>query len=537
MTYDIYPAVDEDYKFPPVVQQAIADELATTFLPGDATGATNGQVATWDASVSKFIPQPPPSGGNGASMAWVANTAYSAGDKVVSPAGDIVIAFENHDAGDVFKPKLWYSDNYGYLFANFTYNSVEGEKLSLFGSPDGVTVTGHGPNPIFAPATGLRDPSIVKIGNKWFMTYGFHDATQKQFAVASSPDLLNWTVISTLNVSAIPNIAQAWSPELYVNPENNEVFIFFTSVQAVNMEVWYVTPIDGTLTSWTSPTKLNWTTYPSKVMDPVFTKFDNTWYMFYGDNNYICRATATSLLGPWTADNTGNWAGWGANKEGPQIVRIGPTKWRLYIDRYEGVSPNWTYPGYAYTESEDLSNWSALTPLVMGPDNKNNIVLRHGSFIKIPDSSMAATVHGVMDSGASTVRHAEYVTTTVVASSTETQVGTLVLDTVRSFNTGDYSLPAPGQIKIGTTGVYAVSIHAGIGANNFGNADVSQWVTIYSPTMGEVISRDVGNGGYEMSAVSPGVYLNAGDILEFRLVHFNAGSKTINSRIRISKFS
>jgi hypothetical protein len=472
-----------------------------------------------------------------ATVAWSTGIAYAAGQMIVSPAGDIVTAFEAHTSPATYNPAQWYSDNFGYLFANFTYNSWEGEKLNVFYSPDGVTVTGHGPNPLFAPATGLRDPSISKIGNKWFMAYGFHDPTVKQFAVASSPDLINWTTIATLNVSAIPNITQAWAPELYVNPENNNVYIFFTSVEASDMEVWYIQATDGTLATWGSATQLSWTSAPSKAMDPVFTKSGSTWYMFYGDNNYICRATATSLLGPWTTDKTGDWAGWGINKEAPSIMRLGPSKWRLYIDRYTGTGPNWSYPGYAYTESTDLVNWSTLTALTMGPDNKNNIVLRHGSFIKIQDQATAAVVKGVMLSGASTIRHAEYTSSTSVPSGSETQVGTLTLNTGRSFNTSDFALPAAGQIKIGTTGKYSITVHAGVGANNFGNGASAQWVTVYSTTISGNVIRNVSVGGYELSASDGGLYFNAGDIIEIRLAQFSGSTKTIDSAIRISKIS
>lgn len=345
-----------------------------------------GGIATLDSTGKVPAAQLPAASGI---PPWQPNTAYFAGQQVVTKAGDILTAYETHTSGSTYDSAHWYTDNFGYLFANFTYNSWEGEKLNLFYSADGKTVTGHGPNPVFAPASGLRDPAVTKIGEKWFMSYGFHDPSQKQFAVASSPDLINWTTIATLDVSGVPNITNSWAPELYVNPEDGNVYIFFTSVEASEMEVWYVQATNAALTAWGSPQKLGWTSAPVRAMDPIFTKVDSTWYMFFGDNNYICRATAASLLGPWTQDRSGDWAGWGINREAPQIVRLGPSKWRLYIDRYEGTSPNWTYPGYAYTESTNLTTWTALTPLTMGPDVPL-IVLRHGSFIKLADSATEA---------------------------------------------------------------------------------------------------------------------------------------------------
>jgi lysophospholipase L1-like esterase len=51
--------------------------LSATFLPGDATGATDGQVATWDATAGKFKPKPGGggSGGGGERPSW-ATTAH-----------------------------------------------------------------------------------------------------------------------------------------------------------------------------------------------------------------------------------------------------------------------------------------------------------------------------------------------------------------------------------------------------------------------------------------------------------------------------
>jgi hypothetical protein len=496
----------------------------------DTTGFANNMVLTYDSGSSAWKAKAP-------SIAqWQPSTAYTAGQQAVSPAGDILTAFDTHTSASTFDASKWYSDNFGYLFANFTFNSAEGEKLNLFYSADGVTVTGHGPNPIFAPATGLRDPAVVKIGNTWFMSHGFSNPALKQFAVASSPDLLNWTTIATLDVSAVPNITNAWAPELYVNPENGNVYIFFTSVEASDMEVWYVLATNAALTTWGSPTQLSWTSAPAKAMDPVFTKVGSTWYMFYGDNNYICRATATSLLGPYTTDKTGDWAGWGINREAPQMVRLGPSKWRLYIDRYAGTSPNWTYPGYGYTESTDLTTWTALTALTMGPDNKNNIVLRHGSFIKLQDAATAAVVQGVMLSGASTNRHAEYTCSVSATGSTNVAVGTLTLDTTRSFNTSDFTVLNSGQVKVGATGIYTATLHCGVGASNFGNGATNQWVSVYSTTMVRTIARTVGAGGYEMGCSTGNFYCNAGEIIEFQVAQFSS-TKTIASRATISRVS
>lgn len=471
---------------------------------------------------------------------WTPSTSYTNGTSVISPNGDVVRAYSDHTSGSTFDSRNWYAD-FGYLFANFTYNSVDGQKLNLFYSGDGVTVEGHGPNPVYAPATGVRDPSLRKIGSTWFLAYGFDQTTsQKSFAVASSPDLMNWTLVTTIDVSSTTNIAQAWAPELTID-SNGDVYIFYTNDTAsATLEMWYVKATDATgLTTWGTPTKLSWTSQPTKAMDATFQQVGSTWYMFYGDNNYICRATASSLLGPWTTDKTGDWAGWGINREAPELVRVSNTKWRLYIDRYAGTSPNWTYPGYAYTESSDLATWSALTPLTMGPDNGQGIVLRHGSFIKISDAVTSAQVKGVMHAGAGFHSVLECTGSTSAANGAETNVAGITTVTSESYNTADYSFPAAGQIKLGSAGIYSVTHHAGYDANNFGMPTytvANQWVTIRSVTRSRNLNRNVGLGGYEMGTSWTG-WCNAGEVLQFSLAQFTGSTETIDSHITITRIA
>lgn len=468
---------------------------------------------------------------------WSPNRMYTAGQRAISPAGDVVTAYENHTAGATFDKTLWYAD-YGYLFANFTYNSPEGEKLNLFYSGDGKTTQGHGPNPVYAPSTGLRDPSIVKIGGTWYMAYGYNDPTQKKFAIAASTDLLNWAPVAELNVSAATGITRAWAPELTVD-DNGDVYVFFTNVvnEGTEHEAWYCKATNATLSTWTAPLKLTWTLEPLRVMDPIFQKVGSTWYMFYGDNTNICRATAPDLLGPWTSDRAGDWAGWGDNKEAPSLVRVSENLWRLYMDRYEGVSPNWVYPGYAYAESADLNTWTGLAAVTMGPDAQG-IVLRHGSFIKISDRVAAAQVQGAMLAGAGAQRYLEGTTGKMIPTGAETNIGPITTDTTRSLVTGDFSYPADGQIKVGATGVYSFTLHAGDDVeNNFLNGVTEQWVSIYSTTMARNLARATGQGGYELTASISNVRCNAGEIIEFRVSQFSGGSLPIDCRVHATRIS
>jgi hypothetical protein len=471
------------------------------------------------------------------SLKWAAGRAYSAGQEIVSPTGDLVTAYEAHTSGVAFDKNLWYADH-GYLFANFTYNSPEGEKLNLFYSATGKATSGHGPNPVYAPATGLRDPSIIKIGALWYMAHGYTDPTQKKFAIASSPDLVNWSQVTEINVSGAAGLTRVWAPEL-LQDETGYVYVFFTTVvnEGTAHEAWHVKSTNVGLFTWDAPVKLAWTLQPTRCMDAYPVKKDGVWYLFYGDNNYICRATAPTMLGPWTTDRTADWAGWGNHKEAPQVVRVSENLWRVYVDRYEGVDPDWTYPGYAYAESTDLTTWTGLTPITMGPDAQG-IALRHGSFIKINDRVSAAQVAGAIASGGSAQRYVEGTTGKSIPSGAETNIGPITIDGARSFVTTDFTFPADGQIKVGATGVYSFTLHGGDDpANNFLDGVTKQWVTIYSPTMGRNLARATGAGGFELSTDISNIRCNAGEIIEFRVAQFSGGPLPIDCRVHATRIS
>jgi len=503
---------------------AAIDALRAEVLAGYAKLGTDGRVTRAQA----------PAGGV---YAWTPATAYTAGERVLSPAGDVVTAYETHTSGAQYNPGNWYADH-GYLFANFTYNSPEGEKLNLYYSADGKATAGRGPNPVYSVADGVRDPSVVKIGGTWYMAHGYADPSRKKFAIVSSTDLLTWSRVTEIDVSAATNITRAWAPELVV--DGADVYVFFTNVvnEGTGLEAWYIKATNPGLYTWSAPVKLAWTLDPGKVMDPVFTRKGDVWYMFFGDNTYINRATAPSLLGPWTRDKAGDWAGWGANKEAPQIVRVSENLWRLYIDRYEGTAPNWTYPGYAYAESTDLTAWTGLTPVRMGVEAQG-IVLRHGSFIKLTDTNSSNQVQGVVSAGQAQ-RYVEGTTGKFIpGTGTETNIGPITIDTDRSLVTSDFTFPSDGQIKVGATGVYAFNLQAGDDPqNNFGDGAYRVWASIYCVTRGKNIatSRD-GAANYEISTGITNFRCNAGEIIEFRVAQFSGAPLAVDCTITATRIS
>lgn len=139
-------------------------------------------------------------------------------------------------------------DPSAYLFAYFTADSVEGEKISLAVSDGNDAQKWIGLNdgrPVLDSdkgTKGLRDPFIVRApeGNKFYLIAtdlsigrnGDWDAAQRtgsrHIEVWESTDLVNWG--EQRHVEVAPETAgNVWAPEAYWDDENQEYVVFWAS--------------------------------------------------------------------------------------------------------------------------------------------------------------------------------------------------------------------------------------------------------------------------------------------------------------------
>lgn len=421
----------------------------------------------------------------------------------------------------------------GYLVTAFTANGIVNEKLSVFYSPDGKTIFGGGANQVYADAntgTSLRDPSTIKIGATWFTAYTVNNGLSKNFAVIQSTDLINWTQAALVDVSAIATLNQAWAPELIVDT-NGDVYAFFSSMTSGSVgSAYYVKALNAGLTSWSAPTALAWTSAPTNVIDPTFVLNGGTWYCFYKNEatKYIERATSSTLTGTYTIDKTADWAGWGSGIEGPELVKVNATTWRLYVDRYQAAT------GYAYTESTDLTTWTALAGIVVAPGVLGaGQTIRHGSFVKLDGAQSAATVMAAVTG--KTPLHAEYTATSATGAATDTGPGTLALSSTTGANSGNtnfVSVPAAHQLKIEVSGHYSVNWvgdHAGTASGS------GAYMAIKSPDKLTVYgTADLPTASGAASIGFPARYFAAGTILQFWCAFGNA-MPSLKSYVTIHK--
>jgi hypothetical protein len=263
---------------------------------------------------------------------------------------------------------------YNYVFSTFHSDAASGEKLSIFTSGDGLTFsllanTGYG------GSTGvLRDPSITRQPDgTYFIAYTTRSWTtaSNSFGIASSSDLIHWTFRTTVT-STVANTHFVWAPEWFKdsNGSINILVAIDNSGNGSNFRIFKYTATNSNLTSWSGPTLVIGS---GNYIDPFMVKLGSTYHLFAKGPTYIETATATSLTGPWTW-RTGNWAGWGSNKEGPAAFQLANGNWRMILDYDLGGNKQ-----FVHSDSADgLKTWTAPEPF---PGLSG--VVRHGTVLKI----------------------------------------------------------------------------------------------------------------------------------------------------------
>lgn len=440
---------------------------------------------------------------------------------------------------------------FGWLHAGHINNGGTAyEALHLHYSPDGKTVLGGYGNPVYRPVsagTSLRDPHIQRINDTWVMCYTPNNGKSETLELAQSDDLVNWTLIATVNVAAATNQDWAWAPELVF--DNGSWYMFYTAVNIAvspaTHEIWRVRALNPALTSWGELTKVTWSVHPGgNPIDPAFIKVGNTWQIYYGLDGVIRRATAATVAGTWTTDKTGDWAGWvsgavdGTNHrgyEGPELVWAEPGRLRIYLDRYL-VSPVNKAMGYIYSDSTDNGQtWTAPKKVLKGPGFPQDGEVRHGTWYKINTALEHEQVLGATLGTGQKIWHAELTGSGTITGG-QKWAGPFTRDTLASSNALDFTELNNGtngltnrQVRILRTGIYAVDflVQAGVALGG--------WMAVKGP--GETpnyATNDLAAGAPAWSVSASNLRLEAGTVLEFYFQPANTATLS-DLRVRLTK--
>jgi len=107
------------------------------------------------------------------------------------------------ESKDLFNPAAWSDGETVYMLYRAEDSTGIGDwngtsRIGLATSTDGINFT-RNPNPVLEPTEpwelpgGTEDPRVVKIDDMFYLTYTAYDGETARLALASSPDLQNWT--------------------------------------------------------------------------------------------------------------------------------------------------------------------------------------------------------------------------------------------------------------------------------------------------------------------------------------------------------
>ncbi|KAL6711279.1 hypothetical protein ACN47E_005810 [Coniothyrium glycines] len=301
----------------------------------------------------------------------------------------------------------------GYVFAYFTGNTRNGEKIHLAASNGNNALNWTELNngqPILTSTkgtTGLRDPFLIRSreGDKFFMIAtdlsigsgtSWSDSVRfgsRYIEVWESPDLKTWSEQRHILVSP-PEAGNTWAPEAYYDEDISAYVVFWASSLYADGDSdrtgsTYHRMLYATTTDFVSFSAAKvWQDAKMSRIDSTVIESDDTFYRFTKDEGAtgtgcsdIIQERSSSLLSSldsWTttASCIGRNAGTGA-VEGPTIFKSNPgdvhgDKFYLFVDEYGGR-------GYIPLETQDIANpqWkvSASYKLPTSP--------RHGTVVQV----------------------------------------------------------------------------------------------------------------------------------------------------------
>jgi hypothetical protein len=257
------------------------------------------------------------------------------------------------------------------------------------------------------PPTGrtVRDPSVRAIGGIYVAAYTAPLAsnefgTLSDFPVATSPDGLRFTNVATIDCSSITGTganARAWGPTWFIDDDGSpHIIIALSSDGAATFAHYETHPTSSDFSTWSTLAAISG--LPNAIDGFLVSPANSPsgkYSMWYADctagigaNERVCYATSTSLLGPYTAQNTGDWAGWGTildagvsvGFEGPSLYKMDNGSWRIILDN-EGRGI-WTSDS-----SDGWATWSTRAAFVapaVSAGSSGGPALQNGEVARTP---------------------------------------------------------------------------------------------------------------------------------------------------------
>ncbi|QUF04656.1 RICIN domain-containing protein [Actinosynnema pretiosum subsp. pretiosum] len=267
----------------------------------------------------------------------------------------------------------------GYLYTTFKGDGAADQELWVYSSTNGTSFSALADTNYRGPSGVLRDPSVIRHNGLYYVAHTVQSWTTNStyFNIASSPDLLTWTHVASVN-SGIANTRFTWAPEFYV--ENGVVRIIVSVDQTTCSNCFrpYVfTAQNAALTSWSAPVQMGG--LGANHIDTYVVKSGSAYHAFTKNETtkYIEHWVGTSLTGGWTLRGQL----WTSGHEGPAVLRMADGTWRIWVDKY-------TNGGMWTATSADLDSWSGLGQVACAG-------CRHGTVLAVADLPSPAAAYRV----------------------------------------------------------------------------------------------------------------------------------------------
>ncbi|NUS44731.1 MAG: family 43 glycosylhydrolase [Mycobacteriaceae bacterium] len=235
-----------------------------------------------------------------------------------------------------------------YTMTAFT-NSSE-SKMFVYDSTDGANFRPVGGGHAYSPPAGLvRDPSMMRHLDGWYYlvyTTGWDGNT---IGFARSRDRVHWDFLRNFTMP-IRGAAHTWAPVWFLD-DGRVSFIVSVSTGGPFLPYLF-TATDPALTNWTAPTQL--LGIGPNYIDTIVIRTGAIYHAFTKNETtkFVEHAVGPTAVGPFLFVGLGNWAGWGAPREGQSIIHLDNGGWRIFLDGY-------TIGKYFYSDSHDgFLTWS-----------------------------------------------------------------------------------------------------------------------------------------------------------------------------------
>jgi len=190
-------------------------------------------------------------------------------------------------------------------------HAQQGTGLQVASSTDGVTfrnIRGNDESPIYAPTNGVRDPIVLYRQGHWYLAYTYGPSIAPLLFVAKSPDLLRWTPVCSLRLTAdTANNNYVDVPQWIVDPAGNVHLIACTDFDHHWVEIHPLSndPATwGAQTNWSAVTTLTDQNGKPLIQGNSWVALQNgTYYMAFNgiDATVYYMRTSASLTSGWSA--------------------------------------------------------------------------------------------------------------------------------------------------------------------------------------------------------------------------------------------